>query len=390
MTARFLFSVGEPSGDIHGANLIRSLRRLSPDATFAGLGGPLMAAAGCDLIYPLAEHPIMGVGGAIRAIPFLLGIVKKLEAEIHANRPDAVILIDYPGFNWHVAKLAKRLGVPVVYYVPPQIWAWATYRIRKMRKFVDHVLCSLPFEDTWYKTLGVPQACYVGHPYFDDLKTRTLDADFLREREASSDIKRVVLLPGSRSAEAKFNTRLLLRSAAKIREQVAGVQIDVAAFSPKIRGIVQRISAEEGIPVDMHVGRTRELIHMADAAVSVSGSVSLELLYFETPSVIVYTVNWFWKKIFIPIMFHTPYITLVNLLAGRRIFPEFIGPQDSSGKIAGIVSEWLLDEVKRNQTTGLLRKLKQLYASPGANDSAASYIMNRIVVDKPTYERKVA
>jgi len=386
---RFLFSVGEPSGDIHGANLIRALRRQSPDATFTGLGGPLMKAAGCDLIFPLADHPIMGVSGALRAVPFLIGILRKLEEEIRRTKPSAVILIDYPGFNWHVAKLAKRLGVPVVYYVPPQIWAWATHRVRKMRKFVDHVLCSLPFEDTWFKSRGVKEAIYVGHPYFDDLKSRTLDTTFSKDQESISQAKRVVLLPGSRSAEAKLNTRLLLRTAAKIREQVPDVQIDVAAFNEKIERLVRHVSEQEKIPVNVHVGRTRELIHRADAAVSVSGSVSLELLYFDTPTVIVYHVNWFWQKIFIPIMVHTPYFTLVNLLAGRRIFPEFVGPNDNSERIAGIISLWLLDEEKRKQTTDLMKKLKRLYASPGASETAARYILDR-VIDVPVEMKKAA
>ncbi|MBX9656279.1 lipid-A-disaccharide synthase [bacterium] len=389
MGNRFLFSVGEPSGDIHGANLIRALRRRLPDATFTGLGGPLMKSAGCDLIFPLADHPIMGVGGALRAIPFLIGIAKQLEEEIRREKPAAVILIDYPGFNWHVAKLSKRLGVPVVYYVPPQIWAWATHRVRKMRKFVDHVLCSLPFEDTWFKSHGIEQASYVGHPFFDDLKTKTLDDRFVEEANKIAPIKRVVLLPGSRSAEARLNTRSLLRTAAKIRSAVPNVQIDVAAFNEKIEQLVHRVSKEEGIPIDVHVGKTRELIHLADAAVSVSGSVSLELLYFNTPSVVVYHVNWFWQKIFIPIMVHTPYVTLVNLLAGRRIFPEFIGPQDNSATIAGIVSHWLLNEEERKRTTDLMRKLKQLYASPGASDSAARYIVER-VLDLPVEIKKAA
>jgi lipid-A-disaccharide synthase len=381
--------VGEPSGDIHGANLIRALCRRLPDATFTGLGGPLMKSAGCDLIFPLADHPIMGVTGALRAIPFLFGILKRLEAEIRREKPAAVILIDYPGFNWHVAKLAKRLGVPVVYYVPPQIWAWATHRVRKMRKFVDHVLCTLPFEDTWFKSHGVEHASYVGHPFFDDLKTKTLDDGFLEEEIKIGSAKRVVLLPGSRSAEARLNTRSLLRTAAKIRNVIPDVQIDVAAFNEKIKRLVHRVSEEENVPVDVHVGRTRELIHLADAAVSVSGSVSLELLYFNTPSVVVYHVNWFWQKIFIPIMIHTPYVTLVNLLAGRRIFPEFIGPQDNSATIAGIVSDWLLKEEGLRQTTDLMRKLKQLYASPGASESAARYIVER-VLDRSVEIKKAA
>jgi lipid-A-disaccharide synthase len=170
---------------------------------------------------------------------------------------------------------------------------------------------------------------------------------------------------------------------------IPDVQIDVAAFNEKIKRLVHRVSEEENVPVDVHVGRTRELIHLADAAVSVSGSVSLELLYFNTPSVVVYHVNWFWQKIFIPIMIHTPYVTLVNLLAGRRIFPEFIGPQDNSATIAGIVSDWLLKEEGLRQTTDLMRKLKQLYASPGASESAARYIVER-VLDRSVEIKKAA
>src|SRR4051812_20884622 len=166
---RYFISTGEPSGDLHAGNLVRRIRALDPSAEFAGLGGSKLAAAGCPLVHPLAEDPIMGFVGAIKAIPKLLGVLARVKEEWRKNRPDAVVVIDYPGFHWHLAKAAKKMGLPVVSFIPPQIWGWATWRITKVRKWFDLVLCSLPFEPAWYHARGVPYAEFVGHPFFDDL-----------------------------------------------------------------------------------------------------------------------------------------------------------------------------------------------------------------------------
>src|SRR5712671_3409677 len=190
---KIFFSVGEPSGDLHGANLIHELKRRRPDCTFVGYGGPRMAAAGCDLHEDLTKLALMWFARVLLNLHRFWDFVSRADRYFRLQRPDAVVLIDYPGFNWWIARRARFHGIPVFYFVPPQLWAWAGWRVEKMRRFVDRVLCTLPFEKAWYQVRGV-NAEYIGHPFFDELPKQVLDAAFLAEQRAKSgDI--VALLP---------------------------------------------------------------------------------------------------------------------------------------------------------------------------------------------------
>ena len=163
------FSAGEPSGDLHGANLIRQLRRLRPEVKCVGYGGPEMAAAGCELHADLTVLAVMWFLRALLNLHKFLALASRADRYFRHQRPDAVVLIDYPGFNWWIARRAKAHGIPVFYYCPPQIWAWGSWRIKKMRRSVDHVLCALPFEATWFRRNGC-RATFVGHPFFDEVR----------------------------------------------------------------------------------------------------------------------------------------------------------------------------------------------------------------------------
>ncbi|MEN0111848.1 MAG: lipid-A-disaccharide synthase, partial [Planctomycetota bacterium] len=201
---KVFFSVGEPSGDLHGANLIRALRERSGEPIEAvGYGGPRMADAGARLHYDLTQLAVMGLFEVLRKLPKFFRLKWRAQRYFRDHRPDAVVLIDFPGFNWHIAQVAKRHGVPVYYYGTPQVWGWASWRVKRLRRYVDHALCKLPFEEPWLRERGV-NATHVGHPYFDELSTRKLDEAFVRrERDAPGDL--VALLPGSRTQEVRAN-----------------------------------------------------------------------------------------------------------------------------------------------------------------------------------------
>jgi lipid-A-disaccharide synthase len=227
----------------------------------------------------------------------------------------------------------------------------------------------------------------VGHPFFDDLDQRPLDTDFVSKAHAAPGSPRLLLLPGSRRAEAEHNASLLCRSAAKLRRLVPGTRVDIAAFNEPIAKIVRRSASQCQLPVDIHVGRARELMSLADAAVSVSGSVSMELLHHAVPTAVVYSVGWFWKSVFLPLALETPYITLVNLLAGRPLFPEYVGPQDFSAEIAKSVAPWLADPARRQAIRGQLLHLKKIYAHPGASDRAALAIEEYLSAGSKKYRK---
>ena len=231
---RIFFSVGEPSGDLHGSNLIRRLKSQDPTIECVGYGGPKMAAAGCQLHFELTTLAVMFIGKAIANLRTFFRLIAEADDFLRDNKVDAVVLIDYPGFNWWIARKAKKHGVPVFYYGVPQVWAWASYRVRKIRRLVDHVLCKLPFEVDWFAKRNC-QATYVGHPYFDQLATQTYDEQFLAGLRTESP-SLLTLLPGSRDQEVEQNLPILLNTAAVIKDSVPDVRIVIACFNADSAG----------------------------------------------------------------------------------------------------------------------------------------------------------
>jgi lipid-A-disaccharide synthase len=369
---RIFLSAGEPSGDLHGANLLEALRDLDPAVSAAGFGGERMRSAGYDLLFPLADHAIMGLTGIVRALPTMIRLRRIMVEWIDANRPDAVVLIDYPGFHWWLAAAAKRAGVPVVSFVPPQVWAWATHRVRWVCRSFDHVLCSLPFEAPWYHERGVPQARYVGHPYYDELSRQRLDQGFVNaNRQQRGPI--VAMLPGSRRGEIERNLDTLVGAARRVQAEVPNVRFLFACFKPGHRDWVERRLSTEPLPAEAHVGRTPEIIHIADACVAVSGSVGLELLYHRTPTVVVYRVNPLYKAISRRVL-SVPHISIVNLLAGRELFPEHLTTRDPSAAVANQILDWLTNPRTAARTRAELTALRNRVGQPGACRKAAEVI----------------
>src|SRR5215210_4845072 len=275
---RIFLSAGEPSGDLHAANLIHALRRRRPGATFVGFGGTRMEEAGAEVLYPLVELAVMWFGRVLINLHKFLALASRADRYFRHHRPDAVVLIDYPGFHWWIAWRAKARGIPVFYYVPPQLWAWAGWRVKKVRKTVDHVLCSLTFEPAWYHARGVPGAVHVGHPYFDELAERPLDGEFLAAQAARGGPV-VALLPGSRTQEVTRNLPVMLRAAAAVARQRPDVRFVVACLHQRHRALARDLVTEAGVDlaIELHAARTAELIRRADVAWAVSGSVGLEL-----------------------------------------------------------------------------------------------------------------
>jgi lipid-A-disaccharide synthase len=305
------------------------------------------------------------------------------------NPPAAVILVDYPGFNWWIARLARRRGIPVFYYVPPQIWAWARWRVEKMRRLANLVLCTLPFEAEFFRQHNCP-AVYIGHPFFDHLAARQLDERFIF-RLASSGGPWITLLPGSRFQELEANFETQLEVARLVHEARPDVRFAVAAYSEEHAAWLRERAKGCQLPIHVWSEKTQELIHLARCCVAVSGSVALELLYYEKPSAILYRIGpgaWWAQGLFRQVQ----YICLVNLLAaddplapGRRwpalddqhgaIYPEFLTYRDPSRSIATEVLRWVNDDHAWASCVAKLRDLKIRYAQPGAAARGAECIL---------------
>ena len=377
---RIFISAGEPSGDLHAANLISSLRDCFPTARFTGFGGERMAAAGADLLYPLANLAVMWFLNVFLNLITFIRLIFVADRHFRDKRPDAVVLVDYPGLHWWIAGRAKARGIPVFYFVPPQIWAWGGWRVKKVRKYVDKVLCSLPFEPAWYHARGVTEAVYVGHPYFDELADRPLDARFLAEETGRSSAL-VAILPGSRTQEVTRNLPDMVRAASKLAQKRTDVRFTVACLHERHKKLAEEIIAQTigrestspGPVIEVYSERTPELIRLARVAWAVSGSVGLELMVEALPSVVLYKVNRFdlWvARHFIK----SKYISLVNLLADDEVFPEYLTWHDVSDEMVRWAIRWLDDSETRQRTVDLILNVRQGVAQPGASTRAATHI----------------
>jgi lipid-A-disaccharide synthase len=388
---RIFFSVGEPSGDAHAAKLIRELRERAPGVECVGYGGPKMAAAGCELHADLTQLALMWIVAAIANLHRFWGLAVRADRYFARHKPDAAVLVDFPGFNWWIARRAKAHGIPVFYYSPPQVWAWFRFRVRKLRRLADHVLCGLPFEAVWLKRRGV-NATFVGHPFFDGSEAHV-------GRITNPSYGRLVtLLPGSRTSEVETNLGTLLRVAEMVRGQVPDVRFAVACYKRQHAEMVrERVREWEGgsASIEVHHGRTPELMRQADCCVAVSGSVSLELLHYQKPTVIVYRLTRFWTALarrFLKIK----YVTLVNLLSDpdwfperfgpfdpatppeRAPFPEYVGWQDFCPQVASHLVGWLTDPAAKDRVVRRLIEVKRQVGQPGASARAADYILAEV------------
>ena len=392
---RIFFSVGEPSGDLHGANLIRRLK-LQTEVECVGFGGPKMEEAGCELKFELTSMAVMFIAEVLKNIRLFFRLIGDADKYFAENKVDAVVLIDYPGFNWWIARKAKKHGIPVFYYGVPQMWAWAGWRVRKIRKFEDHVLCKLPFEVQWFKERGC-QATFVGHPYFDQLENQAYDDQFLGEL-ASDDRPLLTLLPGSRNQEVTSVLPILLDTAKSVKQAVPNCRIVVASYNQPQQAIADAMLAERDVDVETMVGRTPELMKSAQICVACSGSVSMELLYYRKPTIIVFKVKrWvMWAQ---AILLKAKFITLVNLMvtndirkktwgpydpdakdAEEVVMPEYLTTGNPSTRVAARVIRWIGDEGLRAAKVAELDVLASRFAIPGATDQAADYLLRQLGV----------
>jgi lipid-A-disaccharide synthase len=294
-----------------------------------------------------------------------------------------------------------------LYYCPPQIWSWGSWRIKKIRRYVDHVLCTLPFEEKWFREQGC-RATFVGHPFFDEVRRQQLDEQFLETMRQKSG-RLITILPGSRTQEVQHNLKWFLKAAALVQVRFPKVRFAVAAFKPQQAQIAQQLIAQTKLPVEVYVRKTPELMQLAECCMACSGSVSLELLYHKKPTVILYWIS--------PLAYRVQqcfrrvkYITLVNLLtakelfpadttpyspsdpdAHRVLFPEYLTSEDKSLQIASHLIQWLASDDQRDGLIAQLAELKAKVGHGGASQTAAEMILAeadrhaRLVPPKPHF-----
>lgn len=361
---RLFFVAGEASGDTHGANLIRALRAACPDVACEGLGGARMAAEGMLLRHDLAGAAIMGFTEVVKHFRGIRRLFLDTAAHIEASRPDAVVLIDYPGFNIRLAQRVKRMGIPVVYYISPQVWAWKKKRVHTLAACVDKMLVIFPFEVAIYEKVGLP-CVYVGHPLLDHISGYPA-------REGASDELVVGLLPGSREQEI----RRLLEPMIAVARGIARSRPEARFVAPVVdeaRAAQARAIAGD-FPLEIVEGGMYDVLSNARFCLVASGTATLETALFGVPFMIFYRVTpvTYWlAKLLVDIR----YIGIVNILAGRGIVPEFIQGAIQPERILPQALRLIESSPERARMIADLREVQSMLGDGGASQNAAREIL---------------
>lgn len=361
---RLFFVAGESSGDIHGSNLIRALRALRPDWVYEGLGGRLMADAGMELRHDLAGEAIMGFAEVLRHLVPIRRLFHETVARLRETRPDALVLIDYPGFNLRLAVEANKLGIPVVYYISPQVWAWKKRRIHTIARLVDLMLVIFPFEEELYRRIGVPCA-YVGHPLLDHIAL--YHAAEPEEREMV-----IGLLPGSREQELRRIAPVMFEVAAGIRERHPEARFVVPCVNEARAGQLRALAGD--FPAELRVGGMYDVLSRARFCLVASGTATLETALFGVPMAILYKTSalTYWIA---RIMVDIKHIGIVNILAKRGVVPEFIQHGATLETVLPAVLDLIDDTPARRRMLEDLRAVREGLGGVGASDRAAEKIV---------------
>jgi lipid-A-disaccharide synthase len=328
---KVLISAGEASGDLYASGLVDALRRQRPDLEFFGCAGPRMQKAGVRPVVDAHSLAVVGLVEVITHIPRIYGEYRKLLAAARAERPEVAILTDSPDFNLRVARQLKKLGIPVVYLVAPQVWAWRKGRLPLMRRVIDKLLCIFPFEPEFFGQHGI-DATYIGHPLTRLVKPSAGRAELRREFGISQGTPLIALLPGSRTGEAARHLPILLEAVERLRAASTTPPQFILAVPPGTLGanFRERISAAS---IQILEGRTWDVLVCADVALAASGTVTIEACLLGTPMVTFYRVNnlsWWMGKALVRV----PFYSMVNLVAGRRIVRELIQDQMTPESLA--------------------------------------------------------
>lgn len=368
---RLFVVAGEPSGDRIAAGAVSALLAAHPGVHVTGFGGPRLAAAGCRVQRDFVSDPVMGVVAVLRRAPEFVGAFGEYLRVLDGSRPDAVLLVDYPGFNLRAAEAARARGIPVVWYVVPQIWAWAPWRAARIGRATTDLCVVLPFERAFYQDRGIPST-FVGYPLFEDREREPVDPA-LRASLAEGPGPLLALLPGSRRSEVRGNLPAMLRAFARVRESLPDARAALACASPTLRGEVDRIVAESGQPVRILDGGARTLLDAARAALCVSGTVTMDCVHAGVPAVILYRVGAIGRA-FMPWFLTVPRFGLANLLAGRALFPEHANPDGDVVAIAAEAVDRLRDGPERTAALAGVSELRSRMAVTGCHERVAALL----------------
>jgi len=369
---RILILAGEPSGDLHASNLIRELKKLSPDIEIFGTGGDKMEAAGAKILFHLRDLAVTGLFDVIKSLPKLKKAQSILLSKIREEKTDLIILVDYPDFNLRFAKKAHKLGVPIIYYISPQVWAWRKGRIKTIKKYIKKIFVIFKFEEELYKKAGVPVE-FVGHPLLDIVPKR---GQFPLGTVPTPGGETIALLPGSRNGLVKMHLPIMLGAAKLISDKLPDVRFLISK-SLSVDKKMYDVGAIHELPLHFTIveGDTYDIINASDAVIVTSGTATLETAILEKPMVIIYKLPILEYLIAKPLLV-LKHIGLVNIVAGREVVPELIQFKATPKIIAKNLIDIMTDKQKYGEIKNNLLAVKNSLYPSGASQRAADAILN--------------
>jgi lipid-A-disaccharide synthase len=366
---------GESSGDAHAAVLMHELQSLRPDIQFYGAGGPRMREIGGSQIFEWAHEAVVGLWDVLLKYPYFRAQFNRMFREISRLLPDAVIFVDYPGFNLRLADYLHRKGYPgkKIYYISPQVWAWNRGRIPKMAKYLDLMMCIFPFEKPLYEASGL-RTEFVGHPMIAELEAKRISVQ--------RDPHLIGLLPGSREREVRRILPIMLEAARILLERDPSILFEISAASEKLREIIEEIARRSGFPgIPIKVRHANELMQRASVGMIASGTATMEASFFRFPFVLLYKVSWF---TFVPgrLLVKINYLGMPNILAAKPpIIPEFVQHHAVPERIAESVWSLYSDEATRTTMIKSMDEIILQLAEGEAGHRAAEAVLHELGQD---------
>lgn len=368
---KIFFLAGEQSGDLHGALVIKQLKRIFPEVAVSGVGGSMMKEAGMECIYSCDDLAVIGFIEVIKNIRRLMRIEKGIAEWLKKERPEMVVLIDYPGFNKRIAKIAKKLGIHVLYYICPQVWAWHSSRVKEYTEIISESIVVFPFEvDIWSKAGG--KVNYFGHPLIGVAKPEKTKSEFLAELEITK-APVISLMPGSRKQEIGYILPELLKTAKLILNEFADAQFILPLASAIDDSLINEYLIDSSLPIKVVRGQTYDAVAASDLCIVASGTATLETAIIGTPMIVVYRVNWL-TSFLSRYLIEAEHIGLPNVIAGKRIIPEFIRDKFEAQLIAKEAVDILKDKNRQKSMHESLNAVREKLGNPGAGERVAQYI----------------
>ena len=372
---RLLLSCGEASGDLYAGALVEALKRRQPDIDVFGMGGERFAAAGGRLVADFHGLSVTGLTEALSVLPRSIRTLRTLTRAARAQRPDALIVIDYPDFNFRLMRLIKRQGVPVVYYISPQLWAWRPGRIKLMKRSVDRVLPIFPFEEDLYRREGI-DVRFVGHPLIDLAQPRLTREAFLKKLNLDPAKRTLALLPGSRKNELERLAPVIAEAVPAIAAQVPNVQF-VVARAPNLNDGLFEPFGLSGVTIRIADAQADDVLNACDAVVTASGTATVQAALHRKPMVVIYKLSPTTYRLGRG-MAKVDMYAMVNLIAGRRVVVELIQDDCTAEAVTSEAVRLLIDQEYRDQMLVALDDVRQRLGGPGASDRAAEAILELV------------